>query len=231
MSGLIGGRYTLDDEQITKEFGADFLRIWKLVEPYTIVSLERAYATYRACRHVTRYRIAGDFVECGVFKGGMTMLAASVFGKLEHRTRHLWLYDTYEGMTPATEFDGAAAANYPRELVAAAIDLVRENLARVEYPQHRLHFIEGDVCKTLMEPSNLPERIAVLRLDTDWYDSTKSELEVLYDRVVPGGVILCDDYGFWQGARIAVDEFIERLPYPIYLSRTDNCGVEFVKPL
>lgn len=219
------------DDAIAKDFGAEFARFWESVQPHTIVSLERAYATYKACRHVARYRIAGDFAECGVFKGGMTMLAAHVFGTYEHRTRHLWLYDTFEGMTPATEFDGDAAAVYDRSIVAADVDLVRANLATVEYPSHRLHFVEGDVCKTLAEPKNLPDSIAVLRLDTDWYDSTKTELEVLYERVVPGGVILCDDYGFWQGARIAVDEFIERLPYPIYLSRTDQAGVEFVKPL
>jgi O-methyltransferase len=218
------------DETIIKDFGTEFAHIWEVVQPHTIVSLERAYATYKACRYVSRYRIAGDFAECGVFKGGMTMLAAHVFGTHEHRTRHLWLYDTFEGMTPATEFDGQMATDYDRTIVAAGIELVRENLSTVEYPTHRLHFIQGDVCKTLAKSENLPERIAVLRLDTDWYDSTKAELETLYDRVAPGGVVLCDDYGFWQGAKIALDEFIERLPYPIYLSRTDQAGVEFVKP-
>jgi O-methyltransferase len=115
-------------------------------------------------------------------------------------------------------------------LVKSSLDEVRRNLAKTGYPSHHLHFIEGDVCATLRNPVNVPNSIAILRLDTDWYDSTRTELEVLYEKVSPGGVVLIDDYGYWLGARKAVDEFIERLSDPVYLCRTDNTGIEFVKP-
>ena len=207
-----------------EEFGPEFASLWSRISSCTIVSVERAYATYRACRYAERYGIPGAFVECGVYKGGQAMLAA-----LTLRDRDIWLYDTFEGMTKAGEHDGEAAMNYAAWQVMAGIEEVIHNLGTTGYPRDRLRFVRGDVCQTLRR--EVPDRIAVLRLDTDWYESTKAELEVLYPKIVPGGVILCDDYGFWRGARKAVDEFIDSLPHPVYLARTDNCGVEWTKPI
>jgi O-methyltransferase len=224
----------MDETTIEAEFGSEFLTFWRLISSYTIVSPERAHATYRACRYVARYNIAGCFAECGVFKGGMAMLAALVFAKYADATRDIILFDTFSGMTAPSEIDmsrhGVSAATYNPEMVKSSLDEVRHNLAETRYPWHRLHFIEGDVCATLRIPLNVPNSIAILRLDTDWYDSTRTELEVLYEKVSPGGVVLVDDYGYWLGARKAVDEFIERLPDPVYLCRTDDTGIEFVKP-
>jgi hypothetical protein len=224
----------MDETNIELEFGTEFLTLWRHISPYTIVSPERAYATYRACRYVARYNIDGCFAECGVFKGGMAMLAALVFAKHADAARDIFLFDTFSGMTAPTQIDmsrhGISAASYNPEMVKSSLEDVQGNLVQTGYPPHRLHFIEGDVCATLGKPSNVPHSIAVLRLDTDWYESTRVELEVLYEKVSPAGVVLVDDYGYWVGARKALDEFIERLPYPVYLCRTDDCGVEFVKP-
>jgi len=224
----------MDENTIEFEFGSEFLALWRLISGCTIVSLERAYATYRACRYVARYKIDGCFAECGVFKGGMAMLAAAVFAKYADAARDILLFDTFSGMTAPSEKDmsrhGVSAATYDPELVKSSLGDVRRNLAKIGYPSQHLHFIEGDVCATLRNPVNVPNSIAILRLDTDWYDSTRIELEVLYEKVSPGGVVLIDDYGYWLGARKAVDEFIERLPEPVYLCRTDNTGIEFVKP-
>jgi O-methyltransferase len=231
-----GGRFiAMDDATIELEFGSEFLVLWRSISTYTIVSPERAYATYRACRYIARYNIDGCFAECGVFKGGMAMLAALVFAKHADAARDIFLFDTFSGMTAPGQIDmdrhGGSAASYDPEMCKSSLNEVRHNLAEIGYPSHRLHFIEGDVCATLRNPPNVPVSIAILRLDTDWYDSTRAELEILYEKISPGGVVLVDDYGYWLGARKAVDEFIGRLPYPVYLCRTDTTGIEFVKPL
>jgi hypothetical protein len=224
----------MDEATIELEFGSEFLTLWRLISKYTIVSPERAYATYRACRYVARYNIDGCFAECGVFKGGMAMLAALIFAERAGAARDIFLFDTFTGMTAPSEVDmsrhGVSAASYNPEMVKSGLEEVRHNMAQTGYPVHRLHYIAGDVCATLRKPPNVPNNIAILRLDTDWYDSTRVELEILYEKVSPGGVVLVDDYGYWLGARKAVDEFIEHLPYPVYLGRTDNTGIEFVKP-
>jgi O-methyltransferase len=218
----------MDEAILGSEFGREFLAFWKIVSPYTIVSVERAYATYRACRYAARYKIPGCFAECGVFRGGMSMLAGLTFIAHDEGRRDIWLYDTFAGMTAPSPEDGEAAAGYNPQMVASSLQEVQRNFGSIGYPGCSL-FVEGDVCETLKQPANVPKEIAVLRLDTDWYESTRVELDILYGKVARRGVVLCDDYGYWQGARKAVDEFIERLLDPVYLCITDNCGVEFVK--
>jgi predicted O-methyltransferase YrrM len=93
-----------------------------------------------------------------------------------------------------------------------------------------VRFVEGDVVQSLKIESNLPESISVLRLDTDWYESTRAELEVLYPRLSPGGVLIIDDYGHWGGAKKAVDEYFRGRPKPL-LQYTDYTGRMGVKPL
>ena len=90
----------------------------------------------------------------------------------------------------------------------AGLDDVRAGMAETGYPAERVHFHPGPVEDTI--PAAAPDAIAILRLDTDWYGSTRHELEHLYDRVPSGGVLILDDYGFWQGARDAVEEFLDR---------------------
>jgi SAM-dependent methyltransferase len=91
------------------------------------------------------------------------------------------------------------------------LERVKQNLFSSGYPQDKLHFIIGDVMETLKVESNIPDKIAILRLDTDWYESSKFELERMYDKVVPGGVIIFDDYYHWDGQRRATDEFFSSI--------------------
>jgi predicted O-methyltransferase YrrM len=105
---------------------------------------------------------------------------------------------------------------------------VQANLRSTGYPVERMRFVVGDVADTV--PREAPERIAILRLDTDWYASTRHELEHLYPRLAVGGVLIVDDYGHWEGARLAVDEFLERTSAPILLNRIDYTGRIGVKP-
>lgn len=220
----------------------EFLELHELCREQTMTSLERMYALYSATNYVVENELPGDFVECGVWRGGSVMLMAATLVRRGDTTRDLWLYDTFDGMTaPSAEdvqaMSGRAAADILREhdrtpddpfWGIATHDAVERNLRRTGYPSERFHVIEGDVMTTL--PELAPEAIALLRLDTDWYASTRHELTNLYPRLVPGGVLIIDDYGYWRGARKATDEFVATLrPRPL-LQRIDYTGRICVKP-
>jgi O-methyltransferase len=109
----------------------------------------------------------------------------------------------------------------------ASIEDVKQNMLSTGYPTEQLHFIKGDVQETI--PATVPDRIALLRLDTDWYASTLHELQHLYPLLVPGGVLIIDDYGHFDGARQAVDEYFAEQGTPILLHRLDYTGRMIVK--
>lgn len=208
---------------------------------YTMTSVERMYALWQAVRHVVAADVPGDIVECGVWRGGSSMLAAMTLLQAGDTERRVHLFDTFAGMSEPTARDvdvsGAVMTDeWERHrddsrspiLARAGIDDVRANLRRTGFPASRLEFVEGPVEETV--PACAPERIAVLRLDTDWYESTRHELEHLWDRLTPGGVLIVDDYGHWAGAREAVDEFMAGLDNAPACWRVDYTGRVAVKP-
>lgn len=186
------------------------------VKPYTMTPVGVIQNTAWALDKVLG-KVPGAFVECGVWKGGHCMLAAlKMLETGDHRD--IWLFDTFEGMSEPTDFDvrgrGPAmpdwmASRHPvsgSTWCRAEIDGVRAAMESTGYPMERVRFIKGNVEDTL-QANTLPDRIAILRLDTDWYESTKSELEVLYPLLQSGGVLILDDYSYWRGCRKAVDEY------------------------
>jgi O-methyltransferase len=208
------------------------------VEPFTMTSLDRRASLLGAIDHVVRHGVAGDIVECGVWRGGSMMLAALALMARGDTSRDLWLYDTFEGMSAPGAEDRAATGESAAAQLArtprgegvwceAGLADVRANLASTGYPQERIHFVEGKVEDTI--PATLPARIALLRLDTDWYESTRHELRHLYPLLSRQGILLVDDYGYWQGARQAVDEYFAARPGPVYLHRVDNTARLVVK--
>jgi len=212
-----------------------FMAIHEKVKAFTITSIERQYGLYQAVKYILANRIPGDFVECGVWKGGSVMLAELAFRELEE-ARTFWLFDTFAGMTTHGEHDCAVAGVGPEhfegDVLAVSKERVIENLAAVCGPQFyaECRFMVGDVRDTLSPYAVKPPQIALLHLDTDWYESTKVELEVLYPLVVPGGVVIADDYGQWLGQGKAVDEYLdEHGPRPL-LHRMDYSGAMWVKP-
>jgi O-methyltransferase len=214
-------------------------RIIERAAPFTMTSNERISALCHAVRYVTKHNIPGDIVECGVWRGGSMMAAALALLGEHDLARTLYLFDTFEGMPPPTEIDRAAssgksAASLLEEADEASLirahaplDDVRANLASTNYPADRICFISGRVEDTI--PREAPEHIAILRLDTDWYASTRHELIHLYPRLSVGGVLVVDDYGHWEGARKAVDEYINDSRLPILLQRIDYTGRIAVK--
>lgn len=219
-------RVHIVDPIIEEEFGP----IYERCRRYTMTSIECMYALYQSVRYLHASRISGDFVECGVWRGGSSMVMASTLMALGSTNRTVHLYDTFRGMSrPTSEdvgrLDGhAAGARWQRDQRAgfnawaySPLEEVRRNVGGIGYPADRVRYVPGEVETTI--PQQAPERIALLRLDTDWYSSTKHELTHLYPRLAPGGVLIVDDYGHWEGARKAVDEyFADR---PILLNRID----------
>ncbi len=211
---------------LPRSYDAEAVEIIRRVRPRTMTGHEKLYALVNATRYVVQHELPGAFVECGVWRGGSMQAAALALQHLGVTDRDLHLYDTFEGMPPPTEHDmrhdGRTAADLLETSAKttavwayASLDDVREGMVEVGYPTERIHYHEGKVEETI--PDNAPDEIAILRLDTDWYESTKHELEHLYDRLVVGGVLILDDYGHWEGARLATDEFIERTGTPLLL--------------
>jgi O-methyltransferase len=206
------------------------------IDGYAATFVEGRIALVRAVRHLLRHEIEGCFVECGVWRGGCGMAMALTVLDEGRADRDLYLYDTFEGMTAPTavdkSFDGVSAQEHlDRDASVrciAGLDDVRRNLESTKYPQQRVHFIKGPVEQTL--PGRAPAGpIALLRLDTDWYESTRHELVHLFPRLRQGGILIIDDYGHWQGARKAVDEYLLEAGKPYYLHRVDYTGRIVVK--
>lgn len=214
----------------------------QFVRPFTMTTVERIEAVIAATRYVVANDIPGDFVESGVWMGGSIMAAARTLVQLGSTDRNLYLYDTYEGLPPPGVKDAIIGSSQSadevfaqknanagdRPFLEAPIEIVRTNLQRTGYPMDRVHFVKGLVEDTI--PETAPEQIAFLRLDTDWYSSTKVEMDTLFPRLSPGGALIIDDYGYLEGPRQAVDEHLATFPKPVFLHRIDSAGRLVIKP-
>eukprot|EP00930_Biecheleria_cincta_P050774 TRINITY_DN3594_c0_g1_i1.p1 TRINITY_DN3594_c0_g1~~TRINITY_DN3594_c0_g1_i1.p1 ORF type:complete len:299 (-),score=39.98 TRINITY_DN3594_c0_g1_i1:245-1141(-) len=225
--GVETQRYLETLNPVQRQFATlAFDEVRQLVSFWTLVPKERMRFVYDYIGLLNNKGIKGDIVECGVWKGGMTM--AMIFANMQHNLeRKFFLLDTFEGLPkPDSAEDGPEEKHIWAEVHAGNTeiqpdrraeqgkwnygpeDVVRNNMLYTQYPKDNIHFIRGKVEDTLRNSTHvLPDRIAVLRLDTDWYSSTLVELEVLYDRLVPGGLLFVDDYCAWAGSRKATEFF------------------------
>lgn len=205
-------------------------QIVSTVKPFTMTSVERIVSLLNAVSYITNNKISGDIAECGVWRGGSMMTVALMLLANNDTSRDLYLYDTFEGMSAPTEFDKSvdgisAETQMNREegkWCYASIEDVRQNILSTGYPEEKIHLVKGKVEDTI--PKTLPANLSLLRLDTDWYESTKHELNHLFPKLSPEGVLIIDDYGHWQGARKAVDEYFAEQNRKIYLHRIDYTG-------
>lgn len=212
--------------------------IIEAVRPFTMTNNDKLYGLIQSVRYIARHKIPGDIVECGVWRGGSMQAAARALLEADDQSRDLYLFDTFEGMSEPTELDVRRDGKLAADLMerhdkssplwaAASLEDVQAGFEQVPYPKDKLHFIVGKVEDTI--PGRLPEQIAILRLDTDWYESTKHELDQAYSRLSPGGVLIIDDYGHWAGSKKATDEFVDALEEPLLLLRLGQ-GRIAVKP-
>ena len=212
-----------------------------VIRRHTMVSFERLATLWSQVQYVDQHKIPGDLVECGVWRGGSAaMMALAHLQAGSNASRQLHLFDSWQGLPePIGALDGAHAVGWsggadggalkPVGRCVAALEEVRELFAKeIAYPPELIHYHVGWFQETL--PGAQVGDIAILRLDGDWYESTRICLEHLYPRVVPGGIVILDDYGYWAGSRKATDEFIAQLSAPIMLHRIDVAGRYFVKP-
>ncbi len=217
------------------DFGSENIPIHEQVKSYTMTSPERIEALIMAVDYISRNRITGALVECGVWQGGSAMAMALALRRAGDVSRDLFLYDTFSGMTAPCAIDiaynGATAqaefcktrtAEDASALCFSPLDEVTRNVLGTGYDETKVHFIKGKVEQTI--PGNIPKEIALLRLDTDWYESTKHEMIHLFPLLKPNGVLIIDDYGHWQGARKAVDEYIAENHVRLLLNRIDYSG-------
>lgn len=214
------------------------------VKDRTMTDENRLYNAIVATRYISENRIPGDIVECGVWRGGSMMAIASTLITLSDTTRSLYLYDTFQGMTKPSRFDirldGRSAKDLLGESVKqnkkefeggviafASLQDVKAGMSSTKYPEKQIAYEVGKVEKTLKATSH--KSLSLVRLDTDWYESTKHELEVLWPKLISGGVLIIDDYDHWTGARKATDEYFEKLSVrPLFMAM--NSGRILIKP-
>jgi O-methyltransferase len=202
-----------------------------------MTSSERIFALIQAVRYFQKRAIPGSIVECGVWKGGsMAATAPALLEKNDVRC-DWYLVDTFEGMTDPSsknvDYSGVSASqglarDSGFKCADAPLAEVKKLMYATGYPPERIHFVPGRVEDII--PASAPESIALLRLATDWYESTRHELMHLFPRLATGGVLVIDDYGHWRGSRLACDEYFEQNRIQILLNRIDFTGRIALKP-
>lgn len=225
----------LPNEKQYPDIEKDFWKYYNTCKPYTGSSVERLYSLYKSIEYIIQNNIPGDFVECGVWKGGVPMFIANVLLKNGINNRKIYLYDTFEGMSEPAAQDVDFRGNDAKQLMAdskktagdsvwcySSFDEVSRTMKKTGYPIENIILVKGKVEETI--PENSPATICLLRLDTDWYDSTYHELKHLFPLLATKGILIIDDYGHWEGARKAVDTYFKEQNQKLLLNRIDYTG-------
>lgn len=222
-----------------KDLDPNFEPIYQKVAPYTMTSIERLYDLYKSIEYIVKAKIPGDIIECGVWKGGSMMLVAETLIYFGDMKRNLYCLDTYEGHPKPNEildvdiWGNKAINDFNKHKLSdeasnwgnISIDEVQINLNKTGYPQNKIILVKGLVENTAMELSS--KKFSLVRLDTDWYQSTKTALEVFWPNISNHGILIVDDYGHYKGQRIAVDEYFSGSP--ILLHRVDYSSRNILK--
>ena len=203
------------------------LNLFRKTYPNTMVGYARLSNAYALAQSVERTGLPGAFVECGVWKGGCIATMAWVARQAKSK-RGIWLFDSFEGLPEPTGKDGPKGWEHVGDYAApqeAAEELL---FSKLKVRPDDVHVVKGWFQDTLPVYKGEIGRIAILRLDGDLYESTKCCLEHLYDQVVPGGYVIIDDYGCWEGCKMATDEFLWNVD--VELQVIDSKGRFWRKP-
>lgn len=217
---------TKEIKTYARDYTAFENKVFKEVEPYTMTGHTRIINLMRSLDFLNKNNIGGSIVECGVWRGGSIMAAI----KMQNRDecfRDIYLYDTFEGMSEPKDIDKNQSGKLAKDIIneddfqkcISNLNEVKKNITPLDYSKGEIHYIKGKVEETI--PAKMPKEIALLRLDTDWYESTLHELEHLFPLLVKGGILIIDDYGHWNGCREAVDEYFSKLENAYYMHRVD----------
>jgi len=220
-----------------------FIALFPLLQRHSITAMEGAeppWALYKSVEYIVKNNIPGDVVECGVWNGGSMLLAAMALIHFGDTSRKLYLYDTFAGMPRPDDIDcrwdglptlptWEAYANSGKIWgFGGTVEMVQDVMRLSQYPEENIIYIKGMVEDTI--PQTRPDSVSILRLDTDLYRSTLHELVHLYPQLVSGGILIIDDYGQFQGARIAADQYFAENNLRIFLTRIDQTVRLAVKP-
>jgi len=233
--------FQINKIQAPPELNPAQLKIIKDTLPFTMTSEARLIALVKSVDYIINRGLEGDFVECGVWRGGSIMAIAQSLSNLGITDRKIWLFDTFDGMTQPTIYDyslkngnsaqkllGASKKSLKNNIHAyAPISEVKKNLMKIDYPFDNFIFVEGPVEKTLLD--TCPGKIVLLRLDTDWYESTSTELDYLFPKLVTNGVLIVDDFGDWNGSMKAVTEYFTRCDQFYLMNIIDSTGRLIIK--
>jgi len=239
--GLFGFKLVRPSKEVPLDTDRQFAKIYNACRKYTMTSLERIYALYQAVVYLEKNKIEGDIVECGVWRGGSMMVVAKTLRLLKSNKRKLILYDTYKGMSKPGKEDKRLTrsdnllkrwrkneVNGYNKWTYTPLSEVKTNMQSTGYPSKKIVYVQGKVEDTI-PGIFIPKKIALLRLDTDWYKSTFHELKSLYPRLSKNGVLILDDYGEFSGAQKAVDEYFSKISKSVLLNRIDRAGRLVVK--
>jgi hypothetical protein len=220
--------------QCDQKFNEEFRSLYAKIKPYTMVSADRLFALYRGAMDICSENLEGNFAECGVAGGGSSALLAYVLKRYSKVKRSLFAFDTFEGLPGPGQEDvrrgvSAAQAGWGEGTCAAPVDCLRRIAEELDVWDHIVP-VQGLFQDTLAPARSRISRIALLHMDGDWYDSTKTILSNFYDLVVPGGYVQVDDYGYWEGCRKAVDEFEAVEGVHLTKQPIDSSGICFRKP-
>lgn len=225
----------MSDNQFSIQIERKFVEAYQPVVQQTMVDWERCYSVWRSVNYILDGGIPGAFVECGVWRGGVCMLIANTLMAKGMRDRDIYMYDTYAGMPEPTPMDISVKGQNARgewedsqrddhnEWCYAPLEMVQKNITSTGYDMTKVRFVKGKVQDTI--PQTLPDKIALLRLDTDWYESTYHELTHLYPRLVSGGVIIFDDAYYWHGQRHAMEKYFSEQGISLLQSRINISSV------
>ncbi len=187
----------------------------------TMIGKQRMFSNILIAKWITQNELEGDFVECGVWRGGSTLLVKMIFEEYGNNSK-VWLFDTFKGMTQPTDVDinfsgELAKVKYLKSKKTDYVDWayagykdVKDNFIRSGVKIDDCVFVKGDVLKTIPRYNDKLKKISFLRLDTDWYESTKIELDYFYPKIVKDGFLVIDDYGHWGGSRKAADQYFHK---------------------
>ncbi|HEY3490043.1 MAG TPA: TylF/MycF/NovP-related O-methyltransferase [Candidatus Deferrimicrobiaceae bacterium] len=212
----------------------EFRELLGVIRPYTMLSVERLWNLFRMAKEVCEKNLPGNFVECGVAAGGSSALLAYVIKRYSRIPRFLYSFDSFSGMPSPTEEDrhggvDADQTGWGTGTCSAPEESVREVCARVGAGDV-VRTVKGFFEETLPVFRDRVGMIALLHLDGDWYESTRAILANLYDRIVDGGLLQVDDYGYWEGCRKAFHEFEAARGYTFEVNPIDDTGIWLVKP-
>ena len=227
-------------ENLIVEASENDLNEFKKIDSISLTSYPNRWSLLQSLNHICENNVEGDIVETGVYKGANLILINNFLYR-HNLEKRIYAYDTYSGQPEPSEKDydikGTKMTDkfddYKKKNIIpvfCSLKEVKNNISK--YSNHdlsKITFIKGKVEETLIDEKNIPKKISLLRLDTDFHDSIKKSLEILYPKLNNGGVLIIDDYGHFKGAQIAVDNFFQNKKN-IWMHRVDYTCRLIIKP-